>query len=727
VATCDINTLLSDSACFSCLTPAQKQAVQLQLLCEIFNSESSLMGTVDVTDRPDRLLGHVTVDNASLCVTQCTSPWVVDVDNFPAQFGVTQVTSPWVVSVSNFPATQSVTQGTSPWVVGATDFDIRDLVFATDKVDVSGSSVLVSNFPATVAVTQSTSPWVVSATDLDIRDLVFATDKVDVTGSTVTVNQGTNPWTVSGTITVTPSGTQDVNLTKVGGTAFALGQQLSAASLPVVLTAAQLSTLTPLSTVAVTQSTSPWVVSLASTTITGTVAVTQSTSPWVVSGTAGDDTSDQTAVSTGLVKTACRLFALDGVDWDRLVTGQIGNGVTAKGILSVVPYGFNGSTYDQYQVDANKYLKVTMVGAAAVSHVILDAGSSTIGKVDQGLKGTGGDNSGWYIQGQVPVGSALGSNPVVIGGQDSTTAIRQFKLTAGGLQRVSLGALTSGADGISNGFLVCPIADNDSSGNLLLANAGYVFNGTTWDRMRSGSATGSVKVDGSGVTQPVSGTVTANQGGAPWSENITQLGGTAIDTNSGNKSAGTLRVVLATDQPQLTNKLLVTPDANSTVDVNRIAGTATAVNNGTVNAGTQRVTIASDSTGQVALATGTNAVGRTSPEATTGAVGTTTYSNTALSNTKQQVKSSAGNLYGYHFYNSGAVVTYVQIFKLPSASVTVGTTTPDLVLAIVAGGGLDTMGSVPIACGSGITIAATTTPTGSSAPVASILANIEYI
>jgi hypothetical protein len=36
-------------------------------------------------------------------------------------------------------------------------------------------------------------------------------------------------------------------------------------------------------TVSVTQSTSPWVVSLASTTVSGTVAVTQSTSPWVVS------------------------------------------------------------------------------------------------------------------------------------------------------------------------------------------------------------------------------------------------------------------------------------------------------------------------------------------------------------------------------------------------------------------------------------------------------------
>lgn len=58
----------------------------------------------------------------------------------------------------------------------------------------------------------------VSATDLDIRNLVFATDKVDVSGSTVelgattlaaletiTVNQGTSPWVIGdggGSITV---------------------------------------------------------------------------------------------------------------------------------------------------------------------------------------------------------------------------------------------------------------------------------------------------------------------------------------------------------------------------------------------------------------------------------------------------------------------------------------------------------------------------------------------
>lgn len=46
--------------------------------------------------------------------------------------------------------------------------------------------------------------------------------------------------------------------------------------------------------------------------------------------------------------------------------------------------------------------------------------------------------------------------------------------------------------------------------------------------------------------------------------NITQVGGTNIDTNSGNKSAGTQRVVIATDQPQLTTPLNVTLQSGPT-------------------------------------------------------------------------------------------------------------------------------------------------------------------
>lgn len=46
----------------------------------------------------------------------------------------------------------------------------------------------------------------------------------------------------AGTVTVTPSGTQDVNLTKVGGSAVALGQAANAASLPVTLSSTQTGT-----------------------------------------------------------------------------------------------------------------------------------------------------------------------------------------------------------------------------------------------------------------------------------------------------------------------------------------------------------------------------------------------------------------------------------------------------------------------------------------------------
>jgi hypothetical protein len=112
------------------------------------------------------------------------------------------------------------------------------------------------------------------------------------------------------------------------------------------------------------------------------------------------------------------------------------------------------------------------------------------------------------------------------------------------------------------------------------------------------TTTGLLRVDGSGVTQPVSGTVTTTPP-ANASTNVAQLAGTTTDTNSGTKSAGTLRVVLATDQPALTNKLLVTPDsvalpANQSVNVNQLAGTATAVNSGTKDAGTLRVVLATD-------------------------------------------------------------------------------------------------------------------------------------
>ena len=65
--------------------------------------------------------------------------------------------------------------------VSATNLDIRDLVFASDKVDVSGSSVELG--ATTLAALENISA-IVTATDLDIRNLDYSQDNVAIKGST---------------------------------------------------------------------------------------------------------------------------------------------------------------------------------------------------------------------------------------------------------------------------------------------------------------------------------------------------------------------------------------------------------------------------------------------------------------------------------------------------------------------------------------------------------------
>lgn len=64
-------------------------------------------------------------------------------------------------------------------------------------------------------------------------------------------------------------------------------------------------------------------------------------------------------------------------------------------------------------------------------------------------------------------------------------------------------------------------------------------------------------VTDNGGSLTVDGTVAVSNLPATQDANLKQVNGTTVDTNSGNKSAGTQRFVLATDQPQLTNALKV--------------------------------------------------------------------------------------------------------------------------------------------------------------------------
>lgn len=102
--------------------------------------------------------------------------------------------------------------------------------------------------------------------------------------------------------------------------------------------------------------------------------------------------------------------------------------------------------------------------------------------------------------------------------------------------------------------------------------------------------------------------------------------------------------------------------------------------------------------------------------------GWTPFPANTLSNTKQEVKATAGTLGGYILFNPNAATVYIQVWNLAAASVTVGTTAPTYVIALAAGATANVEFTNGIKHDTGITVAATTTPTGSSAPTSSLVA-----
>lgn len=116
-----------------------------------------------------------------VAVTQ-SGTWTVNIGTIPEVEVKNDVGNPLPVS-----GIVTVNQGTTPWI---TD----NLTFASDKVDVSGSSVTIGD------LTFVKDKVDVSGSSVTIGALTFVKDKVDASGSTVTVNQGTSPWVVSGTI-----------------------------------------------------------------------------------------------------------------------------------------------------------------------------------------------------------------------------------------------------------------------------------------------------------------------------------------------------------------------------------------------------------------------------------------------------------------------------------------------------------------------------------------------
>lgn len=199
---------------------------------------------------------------------------------------------------------------------------------------------------------------------------------------------------------------------------------------------------------------------------------------------------------------------------------------------------------------------------------------------------------------------------------------------------------------------------------------------------------------GSANPLPISGTVTANAG--------TNMSTASLAT-SANLTAGTQKTQIV--------------DGSGNV----IASTSNALNVNVTNS-TQAVTLSSTTiTGTVAVTeSGTWNVGLL--PATSGGLSMATGSITA---TATAIKTTAGQVYGWYFYNSNATVAYVTFYNTVTGSTTIGTNII-LALGIPATSGANLTMPIGLAFSTAITIAVTTTRTGNTSPGNSVDYNVFY-
>ncbi len=263
-------------------------------------------------------------------------------------------------------------------------------------------------------------------------------------------------------------------------------------------------------------------------------------------------------------------YGWNGTTWDRLKTGLLGPQTSQVGFQNNIPlgqYSFGGiSIADGSSAplqltnvgelkgvskiwDGANVVQLSTAGADANSNTktslnVTNFGSvyngSTWDRVRSGL--TGNQTSATGFQNNIPMAqySFAGITPV-----DGSTLPLQMTSTAD--------LKTAGKVWDGTNVAVVQTAGTDAASNtsnrLSVASRGNAYNGSTWDMIRSGqvgvqtvftgfqnvlnigrynltpptladgngaplqqNASGSLKVDGSAVTQPVSGTITANAG-----------------------------------------------------------------------------------------------------------------------------------------------------------------------------------------------------------------------
>ena len=252
-------------------------------------------------------------------------------------------------------------------------------------------------------------------------------------------------------------------------------------------------------------------------------------------------------------------------------------------------------------------------------------------------------------------------------------------------------------------------------------------------------ANGGLKVDGSGTALPVSGTVTANAGtnlntsalALETGGNLATIAGAvtsskvAVKAASGDFADGSIATIgtkadaknSASDTTAITiMSVLKQVSFSIQAAAASLAGTLTVGTHAVTQSGTWNVTV------NAAIAAGTNIIGKfgidqTTPGTTNGVTPVPAVSGgptvarikAAASTNATSVKASAGQIYGWAFFNNTTNARYVKIYNKAS-SPTVGTDTPAFTIIVpgaTGGSGTNVEFSMGIPLGTGIAYAIT--------------------
>lgn len=554
-------------------------------------------------------------------------------------------------------------------------------------------------------------------------------------GNSITVDDGATSLTVDGTVAATQSGTWTV--TGAGG------------SFPVTDSSGSLTVDAPVATPVFVRlsdgssaiSALPITDNAGSLTVDGTVAATQS-GTWNVTNISGTvSLPTGAATEATLSTTATHTFNIneflnaqnpgaDAIALDSTVNGvaialsdlikteDTAHASGAAGVQSLAVRNDSdaslcGTTgdYTPLQVDANGYLKVNIkAGAGSGGTALTDDAAFTaattsftpIGGIVTADSVDSGDGGAFAMlanrQQKVTLYDSAGAELSVGGGtQYDEDAVHSSgsKVTGAGVVRKDTATSLAGTDGDYSLLIV------DADGRLHVNPS-----------LPSGAATEQTLSDILANGIPITGTVTVG------SHAVTNAGTFAVQVDGSALTA-----------LQLIDDGIATVASAITTKGMAAVGTD----------GTNARILKTDSSGELqvdvltlpALTAGTAALGSVNVAPTTAggwdsANMTSGDTFTALTSTAQAIKASAGKLGGWYIYNPNSSAAYVNLYNVAHGSVTVGTTTPKLNLCIPATSGANLEMVNGITFDTAISVSATTTGGGNTAPSTALEANFWY-